>query len=252
MNTVLKRLFFVFLIWLPFSSHAQADTTKILFVGNSFTYFWNLPQLVQAMAETRNMLIRTSQSTVGGSNLEQHWKEEKGTMTRKLLEEKQWDYVVMNNHSLSPIETPESFMEYGEKFAELVNSKGAIPVFFMTWSYESNPLMQPQITEMYEKLAAKTSAQLVPVGLVWDRVRKERSHLDLYHDDKHPSPEGTYLIALIFFRHFTDESVKGLPERLRSRDQFGEKLYLSILHKKEAKLFQQSVDDFYSKKGKSE
>ena len=62
-----------------------APPKRILFVGNSFTYFYNLPQVVAAMAASQGVSLETRQSTVGGSNLEQHWQEEKGTQTRRLL-----------------------------------------------------------------------------------------------------------------------------------------------------------------------
>ena len=137
------------LLVFQYPAAAQKDTLRVLFVGNSFTYFYNLPQMVSAIAASQDVAIFTRQSTVGGSNLEQHWKGEKGTVTMPMLENGDWDYVVMNNHSTSAIETPKSFMEYGRKFAERVKAIGAKPVFMMTWAYKSNPLMQDKITEMY-------------------------------------------------------------------------------------------------------
>lgn len=81
---------FVLVLNIPVQLDAQEKQgpINILFVGNSFTYFWNMPQLVEAMAETQGVDIAARQSTVGGSNLEQHWKSEKETITRQLLEEK--------------------------------------------------------------------------------------------------------------------------------------------------------------------
>ena len=119
----------------------EEEPLKVLFVGNSFTYFWNMPQLVKAMGETQGVSLEIHQSTVGGSNLKQHWHEEKGTLTRKLIEEGNWDYVVLGDHSLSTINTPDLFKEYGQKFSELIRSVGAEPIFYLTWAYKSNPLM---------------------------------------------------------------------------------------------------------------
>ena len=48
---------------------------NVLFVGNSYTYFWNLPQQVSALAESEGISIyATSQSTSGGTNWGQHWR----------------------------------------------------------------------------------------------------------------------------------------------------------------------------------
>lgn len=223
---------------------SQPDTLKVLFVGNSFTYFNNLPQMVSAMAASQNVAIFTRQSTVGGSNLEQHWKGEKGTKTMALLESDQWDYVVLNNHSTSAIDTPESFMEYGRKFAERIQSMGAKPIFMMTWGYKSNPLMQGKITEMYQRLAAETGSQYVPCGPLFAAARHWRPDMELFSDDKHPSPNGTYLLALSFYKFFSGKTVMGIPDRLTTKDLFGEKLYLVFMNKEDTAFLQQLVEEF--------
>lgn len=229
---------------LCYSVAAQQDTTRVLFVGNSFTYFYNLPQVVAAMALSQDRVIETRQSTVGGSNLEQHWKSEKGTTTRAMIDNGDWDYVVFNNHSLSAIETPESFMEYGKKFADLVRQRGAEPVFMMTWAYKSNPLMQTEITRMHKQLSEETNSDYVPAGPLFAAVRKWRPDLNLFSDDKHPSSNGTYLLGLAFYKYFTGKSTRDIPERLTTKDINGEKLYLIFMAKEDADFLQQLVDEF--------
>ena len=51
----------------------KADSEQIFFVGNSYTFFWNLPQTVQAMARIQNRSMEVQQSTASGASLEQHW-----------------------------------------------------------------------------------------------------------------------------------------------------------------------------------
>jgi len=231
-------------IGLASTAGAQQDTTRILFVGNSFTYFYNLPQVVAAMAREQGVVLLTRQSTVGGSSLEQHWKGEKGTQTRTLLESANWDYVVFNNHSTSAIDSPDSFLEYGRKFADLTRQRGAKPIFMMTWAYASNPLMQPAITAGYLQLATATQAAYVPAGLLFAEARKWRPDLDLFFDDKHPSSNGTYLLGLAFAKYFTGKVTTGLPPRLTTTDRDGEKLYLLFMKEEDAAFLQQLVDDF--------
>lgn len=221
----------------------EKDPIKILFVGNSFTFFWNMPQLVGAMAKKQGVEIESYQSTVGGSNLKQHWKSEKGTQTRKRIEEGDWDYVVFGDHSTSTIKTPERFNEYGRKFAKLVRSKGAEPIFYLTWAYKSNPLMQETITNGYMKLAKELNTQVFPVGPIWMKARANRPDLELYFDDKHPSPNGTYLIALIITKSLTGKSVLNIPNRLTTLDKNGEKLYLSFVLPTNGKFFRQLVEE---------
>ena len=222
---------------------AQQDTLKVLFIGNSYTYFWNLPQLLSAMGESQGVPMMVRQSTVGGSNLEQHWKRERNTQSRGLIENGDWDYVVMNNHSMSTIETPEDFDEYGKFFAELIKSKGAKPVFYMTWARKGKPEMQNTITKGYNSLAERTKSNVVPVGPLWIKSIENRPELELYFPDgSHPSPEGTYLNALAFYKFFTGENTSEIPPRLTRIDKDGETLYLAMLMQETADYLQNLVD----------
>ncbi len=222
----------------------QADTLRVLFVGNSFTYFWNLPQVVQSMAESQGRVILTRQSTAGGASLEQHWKGEKGLKTRALIETGGWDYVVLQDHSQRPIDARENFMEYGKKFGELVRSAGAEPLYFTTWAYKSNPLMQPAITAGYAELAREMQAALLPAGPLWASVRQLRPDMELFFDDKHPTPLGTYLTGLAFYRKLTGQSVSSIPDRLSTTDQFGENTYLLFVLPEDGSFLRQSVGEF--------
>lgn len=234
---------FALLLFLPaFLSAQQADTLRVLFVGNSFTYFWNLPQVVQSMAESQGRVVLTRQSTAGGASLEQHWKGEKGLKTKALIEAGGWDYVVLQDHSQRPIDAPESFMEYGKKFGELARSKGAEPLYFGTWAYKSNPLMQPALTTGYAKLALEMKAELLQVGPLWASVRQNRPDLNLFFDDKHPTPVGTYLIGLAFFKKLTGLPVSKISDRLETTDQYGEKTYLLLVLPEDAAFLRQSVE----------
>lgn len=236
---------FAMVLCIPASLSAQEkeDPIKILFVGNSFTFFWNMPQLVGAMAKAQGVSMETYQSTIGGSNLEQHWKSEKGTKTRKLMEQGDWDYVVFGDHSLSTIDAPERFREYGAKFAELARSKGAEPIFYMTWAYRSNPLMQETITKGYMDLAKELNAKVFPVGPVYMKARTLRPDLELYFDDKHPSSDGTYLIALTITKLLTEKPVANIPDRLIVQDANNEKLYLSFVLPTTGDFLRQLVDE---------
>ena len=219
----------------------EEEPLKVLFVGNSFTYFWNMPQLVKAMGETQGVSLEIHQSTVGGSNLKQHWHEEKGTLTRKLIEEGNWDYVVLGDHSLSTINTPDLFKEYGQKFSELIRSVGAEPIFYLTWAYKSNPLMQPTITKEYLGLAQELNAKVIPVGPIWMKARELRPDINLYFDNKHPSSDGSYLIALIVYKSLTGNLISEISNRVTTIDKDGEKLYLSFVLTETASFFKQLV-----------
>ncbi|MCB9331775.1 MAG: hypothetical protein H6574_11875 [Lewinellaceae bacterium] len=247
----MARMHFRFIVFIiavllapAFASAQQGDTLRVLFVGNSFTYFWNLPQVVQAMATSQGKAIITRQSTAGGSSLEDHWNGAKGLKTKALIEAGGWDYVVLQDHSQRPIDAPESFMEYGKKFGELIRSKGAEPLYFTTWAYASNPLMQPALTEGYAKLAGAMRADLIPVGPLWATVRQARPDLDLFFDDKHPTAVGTYLIGLAFLKKLTGLPLGKIPDRITTTDNSGELTYLLFVLPEDGDFLRQIVGEF--------
>ena len=230
------------------SSFAQVkkDSLRVLFVGNSFTYFYNLPQVVNAMSAFSDKVhIETRTSLVGGSSIAQHLNQEKGTQTVEILNNQTFDYVVINHHSLATIDDADRFFEDSKKMVELVRSKNAIPVFMMTWAYDSNPLMIKTISAKYDDVGKRLGVDVVPCGNLFTEVRKWRPDLNMFDDDdKHPSKHGTYLNGLAFFKYFTNEKTTDIPERITSVDKNGQKLWLLFLSQENTAFLQQLVDEY--------
>ena len=219
------------------------DKTRVLFVGNSYTYFWNLPQTVEALiTSSGEMEVELRQSTAGGLRLKDHWECNKGLKSRELIAEGNWDLIIIQNHSLSSLQNPDEFMEYGRRFIELAKESGATPVLYMTWHRKFNPLMQQTITRAYQNLATETGISLAPVGEAWSKSVELRPDLELYAEDmSHPSPAGTYLAACVFYNIITGEDPMDLPHRVKTTDKNGEVLYLSIMDEGNADFIQQVV-----------
>lgn len=235
----------LFLILQPLLLKSQDEQKRVLFVGNSYTYFWNLPQLVTAMAESQGENIYTQQSTSGGVNWKQHWDGDKELKTQELIKNGDWDVVVLQNHSLSTEKNRDEFFEYGKKLISLVKESGAQPILYVTWAREANPLMQEGINEAYLKLAEETEIDVLEVGTAWAEAKNIKPELELYHPDgSHPSPYGSYLTAALFYKKLTGKSVLKIPERLISFDKENQKIYLAILMEYDAEFILQFIEDF--------
>ena len=100
----------------------ESSEIKVLFLGNSYTYFFNLPQTVSLMAEAQGADLVTRQSTAGGATWQEHWEGAKSLKSREIISEGNWDYVVLQNHSMSAFNRGEEFMDYGKRFADRVRS----------------------------------------------------------------------------------------------------------------------------------
>jgi len=237
--------FLVLAFLMSFNLLAQKEIPeRILFVGNSYTYFWNLPQTVELMIEEDNVDVDIDHSTAGGSNWAQHWRGEKDLKTKSRIKNGDYDIVILQNHSMSTINRVDSLMLFGNKLDNLIENSGAETYLYMTWARDYNPYMQDIINKGYAELAEDIDAVLVPVGPAFKRAQKLRPEIALYHfDGSHQSTLGTYLAACVFYGKLTGQSPVGLPHRLITKDQNGELLYLTIQAPNDALFCQKVAED---------
>jgi hypothetical protein len=190
-----------------------APPAKVLFVGNSFTYYNNslhnhYRRLVSAGKHTFTKTSRARIMTISGGHLPEH---EGGF--QKMVASDDWDVVVMQGHSLGPISeaTAAAFQQAARDYAAIVRHSGARPVFFMTWAYTGKPEMTAQLDAAYSSIGAELDAQVVPVGLAFAVVTEERPDIALrIADARHPTLAGTYLAACTFYATLFAESPEGL------------------------------------------
>ncbi|MFY0591922.1 DUF4886 domain-containing protein [Roseivirga sp.] len=208
---------------LSFAQVDRSDTTKILFIGNSYTYFNSAPELLKGLAKEKlpNHVVETQLISQGGMTLERHWEEYRAV---KAIHANDWDYVVLQEQSklgmrviiddLTYFGQTDRFFEYARKFDAEIKKTDAKTVFFMTWSIEDRPKEQKILTQAYTNIAKELDAIITPVGLVWDKVR-DNDQMDLYFvDGSHPSPSGSYLVATTMFATLFDKSPVGLSGKL--------------------------------------
>lgn len=217
------------------NTHANKETLKVLFIGNSFTGASYLPTVLQEIAIANGKKISIKAEIQNGTSLYQHW--DTGTAQQKISAEK-WDYVILQDSSASAFEHPEKTIKYGVLFTELVEKQGAKPLLFNTWSYKGIPSwienkqyaeireefkkfvphMYQKTNALYQQIANKSNSDIVPVGQVWKAMNEINSSLNLHaKDQSHPSPTGTYLTAVVFYKALFNEAPKTLPTKLKTQ-----------------------------------
>lgn len=224
----LKTLFIGLFISLNYASKAQApDTLKVLFVGNSYTYYQNLPHIVSLISDSTATKIITRKSTAGGANLGHHWNGERNLRTKEIIASGNFDVVVLQDHSLGPIQWGDEFQKYAVLLCDLIKKSGAKPYFYLTWSREKVPQHQKILNQAYLQAATRNQAGIIPVGPGWTLARQLRPEAPLYNDDgSHPSDLGTYLTACIFLGVLVAEYPESLPLRYYATDSSGESVEL--------------------------
>ena len=112
-------------------SSDSIKTKKVLMIGNSFTFYWNLPQVIECMFQERNENITVDQRTIGGSNLAKHWMLNK----KEDYSIEKYEYLVLNDHSTNPLTNVDTSAKYIRKFVKLAKENNSIPLIYGTWEY---------------------------------------------------------------------------------------------------------------------
>ncbi len=209
------------------SAQGQKDTLRVLFVGNSYTYFENLPQVVSVLSEQTGTFLLTGKITIGGAKLSEHWRGARGLNTREKIRKGNYDIVVLQEWSLGTVNERDSAAFYLGLFSKLAREAGAEPYFYLTWAREKIPQQQDVISRVYRETAALNRATVVPAGEAWARARSLRPEIKLYDPDgTHPSDLGTYLTACVFIATITGELPETIPGVPAVMDSRGEEIIL--------------------------
>ena len=208
-----RPLFFSGALSIGLLAHAQP--ASVLFVGNSYTGTNNLPGMVSQLAASLGTTVSTGMVTPGGYTFLQH---STSPTTLSTIASQQWDYVVLQEQSqLGAL--PPDYNATAASATVLVDSIRAAsecsrPVFYMTWGRQNGDAqfcpsfpymctyegMQQALRENYLAMAEDNNAYTAPVGMAWKQVRDTHPGLQLYvGDGSHPSVQGTYLAACVFY-----------------------------------------------------
>jgi len=192
---------------------------RILWIGNSYSFYNDLPRTLtmMAMAAGENRVPAITAALVPGDFLRGHVL--RGDVVRA-LEQQRWDYVVLQDNSLGPIQLPDSTVKYGTVLGALAKKAGATVLLYVTWPRQATPQTAPVLVATYSKLADAIGATLVPVGPAWMAMREESPSSVLYMEDgSHPTPIGSYVAASVFYRVLYNKPAVGLlPNTFKTTD----------------------------------
>ena len=197
------------LVLAPSAQAIAGEPDKVLFVGNSFTYYNNgLHKHYESIVESANGLLHSRIMTISSGRLPEHI-----AGLPSLAASEDWDVVVLQGYSKGPIgdDTGEAFRKAATQLVRVIRDSDARPAFFMTWAYIDEPEMTALLDDAYTSIGKKLDAQVVPVGLAFERAIQLRPDLKLrIADRKHPTIAGTYLAACTFYAALQQQNPEGL------------------------------------------
>lgn len=167
---------------------------RVLFIGNSHTYFNDMPALFASMCEQLSgEMPEVTMLAYSGRSLQWHC-EEYFAMRFALLYGN-YDYCVVQERA-HPFPQEEETVSGAERIFSLCRKAGAKPVVFMPWAKKEEPEMLKMIAKICRKLTAEHDALLLPAGELFRNVQLQYPEIELYWEDGgHASPYGDYLVA---------------------------------------------------------
>lgn len=217
-------------MWSPASVLAQpaaprATTTDVLFIGNSYTYFNNLGDIVAAIAESdpQGPRIVPGFQLRGGATLRSHIE----TKRADAIEAQAWHVVVLQEQSLLGgsisggrivLGNNNQFEIAVRELAARVRATGASPVLYMTWARRDAPEIITGLARAYRDIGAELKIPVAPVGLAFAEAHRRLYTLDLItYDGSHPTAAGSYLAAAVIYATITGRDPRMAPATIYGR-----------------------------------
>ncbi len=185
---------------------------KILFIGNSFTFFFGIPKMVEELARQNGIDVSQDSVIKGGRRMIENLTagDEHHNRIKKLLETNHYDAVILQEQSHTPITDNSAFTFGFNEVSKWVNADRVI--LYSTWGYKdghawlsennmTSDEMEAKLTDAYRNLANTLSAEITEVGPLFTLFKKQNPDIDIYDKDMiHPNYIGSSLSALAHYK----------------------------------------------------
>ena len=192
---------------------------NILFIGNSYTYFFDLPSLFADLCRANGHDVRVDSVTAGGRKLHECLTEfysdlnvgdPLGEKISELLEETEYDVLILQEQSCLPYHNPELFFAGAVGLSTIIGAwrtilyatwgrmDGSEDLDYFGWTRLS---MTKGLYDSYCHAAQLVHGEVSPVGLCFAKAVETTPEIDLYDPDKsHPSYAGSCVAALCHYK----------------------------------------------------
>ena len=215
------------LLSLIFSVHSAhcAEEKRLLIIGNSYSFYNDLPKLLQAMANADDTPLTVDSYTAGAMSLRGFLNSPQHAAGKNKLIKGNYDYLLLQDQSQTPAYKPDETLDSVHRWCKLAGEHGAKPILFLTWAHATKngnkvqllTAMQDDTSLTYCRAAVADKAKVAPVGEAWRRWYIKHPDTPLHAADmSHPTAEGTYLAACVIYSTITGKKATAIPVRLKS------------------------------------
>lgn len=240
------------------NTYAQdTKTYKILFIGNSHTYYNDMPNIFKGIAEADGIKCDISSITSAGYKLSQFADKTDvyGKQVYEALTKKTWDYVIVQENRAVLVEKEYKTESAVKTLHSIIKNAGAKMVIYgtqpnnigSTFSLNSTSVyltdlqIEQILTRNNFKIANSYEGLVAASGTNFMRVMSDYPDIVLYRSDNlHPTVAGSYLAACTIYYTVFNKSPYGnqfLPGSIYDTNNLISKLSMD-----DALLLQQIAD----------
>ncbi|WP_106792960.1 SGNH/GDSL hydrolase family protein [Aquimarina sp. Aq78] len=168
---------------------------SLLFVGNSLTYYNDLPKLVREEAKNKGIIVTTTMLAKPNYAIIDHWADRE---VQRLIKTKKYDFVIIQQGPSSQADGREMLLNSGKEYSDFCNANGAKLAYFMVWPSRIYYHTFEGVIKNYTDAAIKNNAILCPVGKIWKQHFDKTNDFSYYSPDQfHPSLSGSQVAARV-------------------------------------------------------
>ena len=170
----------------------ERKALRILFIGNSHTYYNDMPLLVKKRFADEGYDCHVTMLAHPAWFLAQHVEDPEAKFNILYGE---YDYVVLQEHA-HPFGPEEKVFNSVRALTVWIKEVGSTPVIFLSWARKDESEAQQRMTEAHKKIAEETGSLLSHVGDNWRDYMRSWPDLEMYDEDgAHASPAGSDFAA---------------------------------------------------------
>jgi len=191
------------------------DGAHVLFVGNSLSYWNDMPAMVQALGASAGIALDVQIVGKPNFSLEDHWADGEALAA---IARGGWDVVILQQGPSALAASRVNLLQWADSFNVRIRAIGARPALYQVWPAGADLATNFNASlESYRLAAVQVNGQLLPAGGAWQRVWATTPSLGLYGPDQfHPSWLGSYVAAITIYGGLTGNTPVGLPASVGS------------------------------------
>lgn len=184
---------------------------KVLFLGNSHTYYNDLPALFKKICRECGKEVEVGMIASPGVTYE--WHLTQYTDLRFALVHGGYDYIIMQQAAHEPCPSKEETIRDAGRIIEMARAQGVKVIQTLPWARLDIPEEFEKMKDIYYTLCEKYDVKLNPVGHVFENILKENPDIRLHwFDGAHAGPYGSYANALTTYKTIFGDSIENASD----------------------------------------